>query len=438
MKQFCIVCLSLLLGLPVYAIDMAKLQYGGQIRIRGYELKNIWNFDNENKSDVMRMFRIKASLHVMADLGDGISGMIKMTNQTYGEGISDDLDNKSNKVFSENAYIDIKRFSGLPFNLRIGRQNLMYGSGFVLFDGQPQYGSTSAYFDAIKTTLILNNDAFLDVIYAKDQENNREETHHDDITLSGVYLTLPKTLPFRSESYLLNRLDEGKDKVIYMLGLRVLDKLEMGLDYSAEGAFQKGKTDLWVVGDTDSPTASRVDHKAFATKIDVGFTFDVRLQPRLFTQYAYFTGDDPDTEEYEGWDVFYGGSVQFGDLLAWQFLAVPSGNVVSESAMASTLGEVTYMNFTIGTVGVNLLPADKFCCTISASMIKWNEDFMNYTGGWIEDDDFGNYYQFELKYGYSKNLNFRLYAAMIDPGDAFKDTAKDNASEIFYEVDLRF
>jgi len=55
----------------------------------------------------------------------------------------------------------------------------------------------------------------------------------------------------------------------------------------------------------------------------------------------------------------------------------------------------------------------------------------------IGDDEFGNYVQVSVKYKYSKNLSFSIYAAMIDPGDAF-GTMEDKATEFMWEADLRF
>ena len=73
----------------------------------------------------------------------------------------------------DNAYIDVNNLWCLPkkVNLRIGRQNVMYGSGFVMFDGKSQYASTSLYFDGIKASVKFDDRAILDAFYLKAQEN---------------------------------------------------------------------------------------------------------------------------------------------------------------------------------------------------------------------------------------------------------------------------
>ena len=56
-----------------------------------------------------------------------------------------------------------------------------------------------------------------------------------------------------------------------------------------------------------------------------------------------------------------------------------------------------------------------------------------------DEDDFGDYYQAKASYAYSKNLSFSMYAAMIEPGCAFKDLGmNDEAYEFFWETNLKF
>ncbi len=55
-----------------------------------------------------------------------------------------------------------------------------------------------------------------------------------------------------------------------------------------------------------------------------------------------------------------------------------------------------------------------------------------------DDDDYGDYYQLQLSYPYTKALTFSLYAAAIEPGDAFPDSNDDMAHELFFETNLAF
>ena len=206
MKKCCGLLLALLLLIPTMAtaIEFDNVKFGGQIRFRGYTMDNWFDFsDNGNPisgyDDEWDMFRLKASLWTSVDVGDNITGYVKLTDQNYGENVATDFfdDNTTNHVFIDNAYIDAKNVLG-PISLKIGRQDLIYGTGFVILDGQSQFASTSIYFDGVKASWDITDAAELDVFYMKDQENDRAEGAEDDITLSGLYLTAKCPLSGRS------------------------------------------------------------------------------------------------------------------------------------------------------------------------------------------------------------------------------------------------
>ena len=428
MRKSLMILLVILFASPAFAFDVSKLQFGGQVRMRGYSLINMWDFDDDADGDDWSVFRIKTSLFVKMDLDKDVTGYVKISNQNYGEGVSYDEDNKSNKLFVDNAYINVDNFFQLPISIRLGRQNLMYGSGFVLFDGNSQFASTSIFFDGIKATWHINDKMKLDCLYFKDMENNRAKVVDDDITLSGLYFT-DKECPLtnaRNELYILNREDEAIDKDITMFGYRISDKLDFGLDYSAEIALQTGDF---------SATA---DQDAIACKLDLGYTLkDVSVKPRFYLGYVSLSGDEAGTSDNESWDSFYGGWPQFGDLLAWKYLNVGPNNIISHydpnyAAGSTIIGEVVYANFNMATIGVSANLFRNFSADISYSMLTIDETINNI------DDDFGNYYQLKLKYRYTKALCFSVYAAMIDPGDAFENVANDDATEVYWEADLRF
>ena len=450
MKKCLGVVLALLLLMPCVAsaIEFENVKFGGQVRLRGYAIENFFDFnDNTLPVDVDNnydAFRLKASVFTKVDVGDNITGFVQLTDQNYGENNTDDWedDNKTNHVFIDNAYIKVKNVLG-PFSLKLGRQNVIYGSGFVLLDGQSQFASTSIYFDGVKASWDITDKITLDALYLKDQENGTSAD--DDTTLSGLYLTAKNGwCPYFSgqqEVYALNREDENdlqgttteSQKDIWMFGVRLSDKLECGLDYAGEVAMQVGTA------------YDGCDQNATGYKFDLGYSFNLGdLKPRIFGQYVLLSGDEDDTgNDFEGWDVFYGGWPQFGDLLAWKYVnvvhpalgqlnAIPGPNNGNDS-MSSYGGEADYSNLEIMTIGVGFGIDDKIFPKVSVSKLKFDE-----TAAYnLPDDDFGNYYQLNVKYVYSKALSFGAYYAIIEPGDAFPNN-QDNASEFFWEAELKF
>lgn len=409
-----------------------KVALSGQVRFRGYDLKNMWSYDDSNKGDSWNTFRTRGSLKATVNATDDVTAVLQITNQTWGNGVTDaggqEKDNLSNKFFLDNAYVHIRNVFNMPVDLKVGRQNLQYGSGFVLFDGNSQLGSTSAYFDGVKLTLHPGTGFNLDAIYAQDEENNRDNASDDDVSLSGLYATITRVPVIgKTEIYLLNRHDENNEKDIWMVGGRVSDKLEMGFDYSLEAAYQAGDA------------LENVDQKAFGGKFKAGYTFtNAGMKPRFFSEYVYLSGDDPDTPENEGWDVFYGGwGGQYGDLLAWAFVNLPgSANVVSTAydygRLSSNYGEATFGNIKMATLGMSASLMKSLTSSVSYSNLTFDETYAGV------DDDFGDYYQITLKYLYNKNLSFTVYGAMLSPGEAFSDTAGDTAREFYWETNYTF
>ena len=418
------------------AADGPELRMGGEVRMRGYDLKNMWTSNSSVGTDDWSVFRLRASLFARVSLERGVAGYLKITNQNFGEGVTAqqadkwEVDNQSSKLFLDNAYIDITRLFDLPFNLRVGRQDVIYGTGFVLFDGQSQFGSTSAYLDGIRAQILPWGGVSLDVLYFKDEERDRANSAHDDITLAGLYLSAPgarhPALPGSGEVYVLNRRDGKNDKDITMVGVRLARGAKSGLDYGLEGAVQRGD---FVGG---------ISQEAFGTKCEVGFRFGtLPWAPRVFAGLVWLSGDDPATEgTSERWDAFYGGWPQFGDLLAWKYINLGTANDISRYdpgyASGSTVtAEVVYSNVRIPAIGVSVRPLEKLSVEVSAAPMS-----VEYTA---EDlpKDFGDYYQLFSAYRYSDHLGFALYGALLEPGGAF-GPAPDLVHEVFWEFDLDF
>lgn len=413
-----------------------KVSLGGQLTFRGYNLQNVWDFDDNNNTDHADLFRTKGSLWADFKATDDVTARIKLTNQTWGEGVDPYLDNKSNKVFLDNAYVNVKNMFGLPVEGTFGRQDVIYGTGFAILDGQSQFASTSIYFDGVKLRWNLTDQLMLDGMYLKSKENtmyNYTATggySGDDQTLSGFYLTNKKCAitGMQQEFYALNRLDEKIKKDIWMYGVRLSDKLANGIDYSLEGAIQRGDAN------------ATQDQDAWGTKMEAGYTFTAMdWKPRVYLGYAFMSGDESSSAgDSEQWDVFYGGWPQWGDLLAWKYLNLPAtanslkGVYGSYNTNSTDIGEAVYSNFQIATLGGSIKPMDKLTLGLSYSKLTFDE-----TNAGI-DDDFGDYYQATAKYQYNKYLSFSLYGALLAPGDAFNATPKDDATETYWEAEFKF
>jgi len=68
------------------------------------------------------------------------------------------------EVIPDNLYLDLRDLCWDRLDLRIGRQDLMYGAGRTIFEGTPMDGSRSFFFDAVKGVLTLDEANTLDVV----------------------------------------------------------------------------------------------------------------------------------------------------------------------------------------------------------------------------------------------------------------------------------
>jgi len=416
-----------------------RLQVGGEVRMRGYYLDNFLDMSDSSDADQWSVFRIRTRVYVHAFLERNVFASVRIGNQHFSEGVTSiplaggdhwEQENKSNKFFVDEAYVDAKQVFGLPLDLQIGRQNPMYGTGWIVMDGQSQYGSTSAYLDGLRLAWHLGEQVTLDGLYFKDEERDRSNAAPDDITLMGVYFTSTAPLPIgrKQEFYALGRKDELILKEIYMFGGRLSNAFESGVDYSAEGAWQTGRF------------AQGMDQRAYGLKLDLGYRIlDAPATPRFYGQLVRFTGDDFDTPgRREAWDVYYGGWPQFGDLLVWKYINAGAGNAISRYDPAyalgsSVAGEAVYSNFNMYTGAVDVWPLRDLSLKLTASYSRLAADE---TAG-TADDEIGDYYQLGADYRYSKNVTFSFYGALLDPGAAFGEGA-DPAAEGYWDITLSF
>jgi len=409
-----------------------QLTFGGQVRVRGYTLENMWDIDGDADGDKWSVMRNRARIHARADLPRGVRGFVRIANQNWGTGVTgaegDDrweVDNKSGKTFVDAAWLEVDEAFGLPMTVRLGRQDLFYGSGLLIADGQSQLASTANYLDGAWLRWSGLAGTTVDLLHFKDEENARADAAHDDVTLSGVYASRrPAGGRGVGDLYALRRSDQALGLDVWTLGARLGRERGPGLDYQLEGALQGG-----------DHAAGRT-HEAFAGDIRAGYTFDGTGSPRPYASFVALSGDDPATAgTNERWDVGYGGWPRYDDLLAWLYINLGAGNAMSGydpvyADGSSRTGEVVYGNLLMTTLGLDLEPSRDLRLDVSVSRLRAHTA----PGGAL---DIGTYARLRARYVYSPQLTLSLFAAVLDPGDAYGPGA-DRVHELYWETLLSF
>jgi hypothetical protein len=209
MKFVKIVCaIALVFAFTAVAhAETQSVKVSGDITARAFMRDNMDLNSRDNNSTLnastneQSFLMSTVELQVDADLTDNVSGVIRLVNQRawgdQGYSFGGEVNNNNNA--SENAYnvgidlayVELKEFLYSPMTLRVGRQDLWFGRGFIignsLMDPQgnlpaPEYTAINS-FDAIRAT--FDYDPWtVDVVYAKIAE--RDIRADDDVNLMGI------------------------------------------------------------------------------------------------------------------------------------------------------------------------------------------------------------------------------------------------------------
>jgi hypothetical protein len=165
-------------------IDMgggATLTIDGDVRLRNESLHNAFDIDSST-DDNWNCTRLRSRIGFNFDY-QGITGAyLRLGNEyRYGSwtkynfatrnnivmgdenGIRCDegfvVQNTSNyDVYIDNAYVklNLDPLFGLTVNIKGGRQDIIFGEGWLVLDGTPQDGSSTISFDAVRATYALS------------------------------------------------------------------------------------------------------------------------------------------------------------------------------------------------------------------------------------------------------------------------------------------
>ena len=295
-----------------------KIDYGADFRLRYEYWKGAFDMGALDLKEE-HYSRLKLALWGKVALNKNFSGFLKIATEPKYYFSSSSVDNKSfeqDEVFFESLFVDMKNFAGLPLDLRIGRQDLRYGDGFLIADGTPVSADRTKYFNAVKATWSITPDNSIDLLYI-----NNPKT--DDF--------LPVLHPakngrlYEDHQRILNSSDEeafvlyGKNKIndnlliepyyIYKHEEKINAKTP---DLSLHTVGGRGVCSFhpWELKAEYAHQFGEYDggrgRKAHGGSVFISRTLDNLLwKPDLEAGYVYMSGDDPDSTTHEGWDPLF-------------------------------------------------------------------------------------------------------------------------------------
>jgi len=225
-----------------------------------------------------------ATRRLLNDLGRPGSNVIPAGSNNLKPGRTvNDLANNDD-VYLYQAYIEMANIGDSIFSMRVGRQELAYGTEFVL--GNRDFYDGISY-DAIKGIFEFSDNSRLDLFYAKLNESQLSSAisgpaDDDDANLYGAYYSTQSLggsqVGMDVYGMALND-NSALDIESNWLGIRFFREALHGWHFSAELVYQFGD-----IADTD------ID--AFAFEGFVGHTWDTPTNPGIHFGVTMATGED--------------------------------------------------------------------------------------------------------------------------------------------------
>ena len=295
-----------------------KLELGFEERIRTENWDDITDF-NHSKVDARHQWRYRTRAWAKLNLGSRDELMLAFNNESRSMS-TPRLALTLDEIIIESLYLDHRLSDGAT--VRIGRQNLTRGDGFILFDGGPGDGSRTQYFNAVdlswtagksRLDLMLISDPHRDIYLPRIHDKEKTLVEWDENAL-GLYwsdagrpqTTLDAYYFFKAETHDTRAVTNAQHqpaRMFHTLGGRVVRQLERGWMLSAELAGQAG---------AQQPAA---DVLAWGGTASVKKTFEHAMKPSLLVGWTGLSGDDPATRTNEGWDALFSRWPKWSEML---------------------------------------------------------------------------------------------------------------------------
>ena len=520
-------CAALLAtALPAYA-ELQNVQVGGEIRIRASYYSNytpdsnvagalantqiIWpNFFLPNRpigsgafngngivsafswddgdSNSLDFVEQRTRLNVKADFTNEVSAFIELDSyDIWGEDFRSDYVTgadfravSTNDVEVYQAYIEANEMWGFPLRARIGRQELSFGSEWLVGVNDTAAFFQGLSFDGLRLTYatdVFSVDAFVTTL-AEGGANEEDE----DVTFSGIYgsykgledITIDAYWLWIRDARSLNdtnfvapiewledifSLDDYDVTNLHTVGLRGAGTIG-AFDFEAEAAYQFGDASSagflfkpFLYGDDDP------EYDAWGANLELGYTFDFAWSPRVYLGGAYFDGEDERSISFLQWLNPFDrpeSSISFNRLFSnWEYSEFIENTDLSNAYVIRG--------------GVSVHPTESIEALLSVSYFKTLEEFsepINFSVGGFkipvapalsflddENDDYlGTEVELIVTYHYSEDLSFQAGWAHLFVGGGLEDgqfsagnglafnggTGDDDSDYLFVETKLCF
>ncbi len=405
--------------------------------------------NNVHRSEGDDFFMTITQIEVSADLTDNVSTVINLINQrdwnaTY-FGSDDDASYDEFVVLLDLAYVQMKEIFYSPLTLTIGRQDLLFGRGFIIgwnpqdpkFAIQADEYTQIQSFDAVRATLDFNPWT-LDFVYSKIDENSHDPEDDKDLYIANINYKFAEYNAV-AELYWITENDRAalrftgsdsqtRNNDTHMIGGRVQFDPISQITIGGELAYQFGNYSA----DVDSPER---DRSAWALDIFAEYRWDYEWKPMIGIEYVHLSGEDNvgvgTTDEYNAWNGNYRGPV-YGWIRDYQEVYYSTSQSVDQIAGQNQQHISIYGS---------IKPLEDL--QLSANYFYfWTDEDVHTTPGDqsspVLDEELGHEIDTAVIYNYTEDVTFAFYANWFIPGDHYIEENDATASEYISRVTVTF
>lgn len=306
--------------------EWVNFSFGYDQRFRNEESDNVED-QNSLTNDTRAKSIFRQRLWAKATFGTpGIELYVRMLNQfvkTSTPSVPLNLD----EVVFDNLCLNFTRTFIPGLSVKVGRQDIAFGEGFILQDGSAVDGPRTGYLNAVditysreKSSLHLlgildpRQDRFLPILHNQHRYLNEEDEqaagfyytdrNHENTDLDAYYFLKKEINDYRDKA----RPQFQPDRHVNTLGARAVHRFGRGFTATGEFAVQRGRQH------PDTPI------RAWGGYGYIKKQFHAGMDPFVLGGYWAMSGDDPKTAQYEGWSPPFMRWPKWGGMYSWSMV----------------------------------------------------------------------------------------------------------------------
>ncbi|MBI2095019.1 MAG: porin [Candidatus Omnitrophica bacterium] len=466
-KALFVLALALGLALPAHA-ETQNVKVSGSIDIYGF-YRNNFDLQKSNdsgaadaaaaapavqagdhaasqthRSEGDSYFMGITQLEIDADLTDGVSTVVNLINQRdWNADVFDTTTANTAEEFDvilDLAYVKLKEAFYSPLTLTIGRQDLVFGRGFIL-GWNPQDPTTTIQadeftqiqsFDAIRGTLDFNPWT-VDLVYSKTNENSHDPEDDRDLYFTNVNYKFSERNAV-AEGYFFADLDKhttasaagSNNNDTYTLGGRFqYDPIAQGT-LGGELAYQFGNY-------SNAAGAADRDRGAWALDLFGEYRIENPWKPTVGIEYVYLSGEEVTASSSESWSMWRGDFrlPVYGWIHDYLELYYETG-LVGDYASGQNQEHLSLYGSMVPMEDVKLSANYFYFRTVEPVHPS------GLAGSSSLSKDIGHELDTALTYAYSEDVTFTFMANWFIPGSFYTSGMDSRASEYLSEVKVVF